>query len=531
MTKRTAVMLVAAAVLASASAAAGPWADAVYLLGFGLVVVVAVSSALRTGDRRAWVPVAAALTVWWCGDALYVVLTALGLADGPTPSDVLWLAGYPLLMLGVLRMVAQRAPWALVECTLDALIFTTALGLTVWRFVLVPVLADSDLTDLVVQSLYPGGDALLVGALVLLLFSPGRNGWSGWLLMVALSLTVTGDAIAVLLPESGVTDPVLLLANVTMAAAVAHRDRDVVSTPASGGQIGRMHTARAVFLGVALWVPALVAVLGQGGGPIVTVGVAVGSTVVCGAASVRFVLSARRREQAEITLYHRATRDPLTGLANRATLEESVEGGAPWASGGALLYLDLDGFKPVNDQHGHRAGDEVLTVVAARLRARAGRDAVTARVGGDEFAVLLLGGAERADSLAREVVHDLAVPVLLPGTAGVEVTIGASVGVLRWTGPVRTQVVLHVADSLMYAAKQSGQGWRSTTLRAGAQDLDRDPGGGRQVRGDAASTTALPVEVPRQLAAGTTPPPERLPAPAAVTPVPRAGSPAPARSS
>lgn len=390
----------------------------------------------------------------------------------------------------MLRTVARRAPWALVECSLDAVVFTSALGLAVWRFVLAPSLAEMGLGELLLQSLYPVGDALLIAALVLLLLSPGRNGWSGSLLIAALAMTTVGDVMAVRLPDSTVVDPVLLLSNVGIAAALAHHDRDVVSERVTDDRRSRMLSARAVFLGVALWVPALVAALGQGGGRAATAGVVVGSLGVCGAASARFVLSARRREQAEAALYRRATQDQLTGLANRATLEEALGGAGPGSRGAALLYLDLDGFKPVNDVHGHRAGDEVLIAVAARLRALAGPSVLVARVGGDEFAVLLLHGPERAEQMADAVVHDVATPVRLSGGTG-EVTVGASVGVLRWSGTATSQSVMHAADTVMYIAKRSGLGWCTAVMEevsrpgeAGERRfVERRSGGGRSVQG------------------------------------------------
>lgn len=492
MSRTDAATLVAAAVLGLASRFAGSLGDVVYLIGSGLAVVVALRGVARARDRRSWAPIAAALTVWWGGDALYAVLEALDLAHGPTASELFWLAGYPLLMTGVLRMVARRAPWALVECALDAVVFTSALGLAVWRFVLAPSLAEMGLGELLLQSLYPVGDALLIAAMVLLLLSPGRNGWSGSLLIAALAMTTVGDVMAVRLPDSMLVDPVLLLSNVGIAAAVAHRDRDVVSVRMTAGRRSRMLSARAVFLGVALWVPTLVAVLGQGGGPAVTVGMVVGSTAVCGVASMRFVLSARRREQAEAALYRRATLDQLTGLANRATLEEAVDGADPGARGAALLYLDLDGFKPVNDHHGHRAGDEVLIAVAARLRALAGPGVLAARVGGDEFALLLVHEPEGAEQLADDVVHDLAIPVRLSDGTG-EVAIGASVGVLRWSGPATSQSVLHAADTVMYTAKRSGLGWCAAVMEEGSRpgevgerrSVERRAGGGGGVQGGA----------------------------------------------
>ncbi|WP_169064262.1 diguanylate cyclase domain-containing protein [Geodermatophilus dictyosporus] len=153
--------------------------------------------------------------------------------------------------------------------------------------------------------------------------------------------------------------------------------------------------------------------------------------------------------------------DPLTGLLNRRRLEEQVEA-AVWetrARGDALglLFVDLDGFKAVNDRFGHAAGDELLQVVARRLRDRVRRRDLVARLGGDEFLVALpdLSPETAADEAARvadELAASLGRPVALRGT---EVTVGASVGVSVCPADgVVFADLLHAADLRMYERKQ-----------------------------------------------------------------------------
>ena len=112
------------------------------------------------------------------------------------------------------------------------------------------------------------------------------------------------------------------------------------------------------------------------------------------------------RVEGEARLRHIADHDALTGLFNRRRFEEELERhiahGRRYGMSGALLLLDLDGFKRVNDTHGHRTGDRVLTAVAGVLRHRLRESDVIARFGGDEFAVLMpVGGARRARELAK----------------------------------------------------------------------------------------------------------------------------------
>ncbi|PRY50766.1 PAS domain S-box-containing protein/diguanylate cyclase (GGDEF)-like protein [Geodermatophilus tzadiensis] len=152
--------------------------------------------------------------------------------------------------------------------------------------------------------------------------------------------------------------------------------------------------------------------------------------------------------------------DPLTGLLNRRRLEEQVEA-AIWetrARGDALglLFVDLDGFKAVNDRFGHAAGDELLQVAARRLRDRVRRRDLVARLGGDEFLVALPDlapetAAAEAARVADELAASLGRPVALRGT---EVTVGASVGVSVCPADgVVFADLLHAADLRMYERK------------------------------------------------------------------------------
>ncbi|SCG14986.1 diguanylate cyclase (GGDEF) domain-containing protein [Micromonospora echinofusca] len=149
--------------------------------------------------------------------------------------------------------------------------------------------------------------------------------------------------------------------------------------------------------------------------------------------AVRYELAALRRA---------AARDPLTGLANRAGLAQAWAQLAPvqpWA-----VVVDLDGFKPVNDTHGHAAGDVVLTAIAARLRSVHG---VAARLGGDEFAALICD--PQPVTAARWLAQAIAAPVRLPSGAVVSVT--ASIGLAPTNDDLAA--ALADADAAMYRAK------------------------------------------------------------------------------
>jgi diguanylate cyclase (GGDEF)-like protein/PAS domain S-box-containing protein len=162
-------------------------------------------------------------------------------------------------------------------------------------------------------------------------------------------------------------------------------------------------------------------------------------------------------------LEHAARFDALSGLANRAEFfrrfRSELDRAAVEATSTAVLYVDLDGFKAVNDTAGHASGDAVIVGAAERLSAAVRRSDVVARLGGDEFAVLCPGvaDAEEVTRLADRIIHDLAAPF---GHAGGGATVvGASVGIaIGAPGATDPDALLAEADAALYAAKASGKG-------------------------------------------------------------------------
>jgi diguanylate cyclase (GGDEF)-like protein/PAS domain S-box-containing protein len=158
----------------------------------------------------------------------------------------------------------------------------------------------------------------------------------------------------------------------------------------------------------------------------------------------------RERKAFERRLAHQAYHDALTGLPNRALVLERLRTAN---DGTAVLYLDLDEFKTVNDSLGHVAGDELLLGVAARLRELAGPGDEVARLGGDEFVVVAAcDDAERAAGLAARAIDALGAPFLLEGK---DVRVGVSVGIAM--GPGEASALLRDADTALNAAKARGK--------------------------------------------------------------------------
>jgi len=168
-------------------------------------------------------------------------------------------------------------------------------------------------------------------------------------------------------------------------------------------------------------------------------------------------VSTREREEIQRLAFH----DSLTGLPNRASFLESLGRAIARAALEhrllALLYLDLDHFKPVNDALGHAAGDELLIAVAERLRAAVRKTDAVARLGGDEFAVLLtdVDHPAMAGALAEKLVDRIGQPYMLSGQ---RIQVGASIGISVYPRDGATiDALLSHADAAMYAAKARGR--------------------------------------------------------------------------
>ena len=157
-------------------------------------------------------------------------------------------------------------------------------------------------------------------------------------------------------------------------------------------------------------------------------------------------------------LHNAAHRDGLTGLRNRAGFYGRLEAiiADVTAMPVCVLFVDLDGFKEINDHHGHAAGDEILQVVGRRMEAAVRPTDVVARLGGDEFAVIALDidDVASAEAVATRVLSRFREPIQLGDIA---VTVGGSIGVSITARDERADAVVERADRAMYEAKRMGR--------------------------------------------------------------------------
>lgn len=196
------------------------------------------------------------------------------------------------------------------------------------------------------------------------------------------------------------------------------------------------------------------------------------------ARALQFAIERQRRvaslDAARLEASHRATHDPLTGLANRVLfldqLDRALAFGARYGRKTGLLFVDLDGFKGINDSHGHARGDALLRVVSSRLIECVRRSDGVGRLGGDEFVVLLPDVTSRLDvAHVRETVLGFLREPIDVG-AGVTMTIEASVGgAMSPLDGLTAQELLDAADIDMYRDKTQRNGGRAPTPVAGVR--------------------------------------------------------------
>jgi len=173
------------------------------------------------------------------------------------------------------------------------------------------------------------------------------------------------------------------------------------------------------------------------------------------------------RDEVLAQISHLALTDPITQLGNRRFISKHlgniIAGSVRHKDHGAVLLIDLDGFKFVNDSYGHEAGDALLVEIAKRLQSIVRSEDVVGRLGGDEFIVLLqrLGGDERiAHDRALRLAEKLIDLTNMPfDFSGKTLHVGASVGIrLLGFGELDTETAIHEADIAMYRAKEAGRG-------------------------------------------------------------------------
>ncbi|WP_264916795.1 diguanylate cyclase domain-containing protein [Mycobacterium kiyosense] len=416
------------------------------------------------GRRRfGWLSLAVALTGWVVGEIIWAVLdvrTELDHASHPAAAEFVLLL-FPIGVLTALASLANPQGHNIWRLVLDGIIVATSLFVASWVFVLDKLLqtANSSRPTTVVHVVT---DVMLMTVAILVL-SRGRPGGRRSITLLAGGITTIMLADLLVLFRTGVgsyhTGDLVDVTRVAGLGLVALAGLVSTTESPTATNLDEV-TSR-----VRLWLPylplLLAAAVGLGHalhrmqhGPLLF-----GLGILVGAVLIRQLVVLVENQGLLTEVAQEAFRDSLTGLANRANflhrLEEAVERRRQDGTPIAVMCLDLDDFKSVNDALGHPAGDELLVRVAGRLTAALGQQGTVARLGGDEFAVLLEGPVADSHAAAQRVLEAFDATIVIDGVPlAVRPSIGFTVAVAESNATV--DELLRHADLAMYAAKREG---------------------------------------------------------------------------
>ena len=452
-----------------------PWSSLAYdLIGLSSVAAILVGVCHHRPARP---------LIWWCfaigqllfvvGDVLYAVIEqVLGQSPFPSVADGFYLAGYPILAVGLLVLIRGRISGRDRAGLIDAAIIATGLGLLSWTFLMKPIAADPSLSlpERLISLAYPLGDVLLLVMAARLATSPGARTAAYRLLGLALVLLLGADigyAVLNLVSsyQGGLIDAGWLLSYVVWGTAALHPSMRSLSEVAPDRATRFSHRRLALLATTSLMAPAVLAEQGLRHQPIDVAAIVLGSVVLFLLVVLRMAgLVAKVQDQAA-QLAALAHNDGLTGIPNRRAweLELPREMARVRRNGGRLhvALLDLDHFKRYNDQHGHQGGDRLLKAATAAWRTRLRQTDLVARYGGEEFAVLL-----------RDCTPIQAVMVLDELRAVTPDGQTFSAGLAEWDGHEGPERLVGRADRALYEAKHAG---RDRIIATPSRQDDQEP--------------------------------------------------------
>jgi diguanylate cyclase (GGDEF)-like protein len=421
---------------------------------------------LSPATRRAWILLGVAFAATLIGDALWAYYE-VGLNASPFPSlaDAGYLLFYPLVLAGLSAFPA--APQSRQERTtfwLDAATVLLGGWMVVWYIVLGPTAVGSEAPALekVLSAAYPIGDLVLIFGIAAVMLQRPEEGSRGALatLAAALGLFLVADLSFGYLSfldayESGDwPDALWMIAQFGFAVSAQYQhwsgsrgDAAAHTPPVDPHRVSSLPYG-AIGLGyVLLIVAARSASIYPLGGMLF------GAVAITAVVVTRQLLLLRELRAIAVTdgLTGLPTRQHFTQLAGRE-FARAVRYGRPLSA----MLIDVDGFKSINDRFGHPVGDEVLRLVARRMRETFRETDILGRYGGDEFVVMLPESAERAAQAAAErLVRAVAGSTVLARGEGVPVTVSAGVAAAEGCPDVTT--LLRHADDALYRAKRAGR--------------------------------------------------------------------------
>jgi diguanylate cyclase (GGDEF)-like protein len=415
--------------------------------------------------RSAWLVILVGQACFLAGDVCFALLEHVFHSDAnPNIGDIFYVAGYPFIAIGLVMLLPARETSRDAGGVIDGLIVATSVSVLLWVFFVEPTAFDRTLPifERLVTVAYPAGDLLLIAIGAQLAVRQVRRQGPYWILtagLLSLLISDLGYLYQSLYGTYTERDPIDLgwwISYALIVAVLVHpRVGEIAAAP--GRSTPTLSARRIILLSLVTIAAPLTIAARSAAGASLQLPVLLGGTVVLfGLVVVRLVVMARELETSRTLLLHEATHDALTGLANRTLFSQQVEQALAGDVPVAVLCLDLDDFKLVNDSLGHPAGDVVLQVVGERLSGLLRPGDAVARLGGDEFAMLVCDpDAATGGAVAQRALTVVRQPIRLPD--GPIMHSNVSVGVAHSSGDSSVEALLRDADIAMYIAKQSGK--------------------------------------------------------------------------
>ena len=419
------------------------------LFAFNIIPVAAImgiSCAPHISDRVAKPSVAIAVGFWVIGSVLASVATFYSSQTvSNTISGFMYLLFYPLAIVGLPRLLAANRKLTVIELV-DSSIFGLGLSTLCSALIAKPVLPHfaGNISETLFAIMYPIADLILICVVIATVFMQGYSR-RGVVLTVGVSLfaltdflylwqNINGSYLMGSLLDTGWVLALLLIAESFWQPGIDIKAREGINPVLTSISVSLSATVLALIAIRPDYFPRFILI------PAI-------ATLALAFARMTLALTQAKNIGQERLL---ARTDELTGLPNRRRLVSEIDSFIE--KEGALLLLDLDGFKPINDAHGHETGDKVLQQVALRFERALPHGALLARLGGDEFGVLYEGGHESAIEIALALRATLSYPFHINNQ---EIQLGVSIGVAKNTGE---KDLLVRADNAMYKAKREGLG-------------------------------------------------------------------------
>ena len=442
------------------------------LVGFSSVGAVVVGVLMHQPTRPLqWYVLTFGMLILNIGEVIFTYYeNVLGInAPFPSLADVFYLVAMPCFTAGLVLVHRSQVPGHQWANLIDALLIATVAGMLSWVFLMEPNAYDQtrSLLDRLISIAYPLMDLVVLVAVLQLWLTSKTRLPAYYLLSASFVFLLIADTAyaAALLADSYLTgDPLdagWLLFFVLFGTAALHPSMVGISEPMPQTETKLTWQRLVLLTGTSLIAPILLAyqaVLDEHIDVPVIVG---GSMVLFLLVALRMASMLGERKILERRLEFQAFHDPLTRLPNRSffteRFEQALARSERQGSKVAVLFVDLDDFKEVNDSLGHETGDGVLVAVAHRLRGCLRPVDTASRLGGDEFTVLLedIEDARGAVQVAKRILGELRTPVVL---GELETDVSVSIGIVLGEGPrERLGDLLRKADLALYQAKSRGK--------------------------------------------------------------------------